>query len=807
MKRALIFALVLGCRAAPASSGESFTLSAGALRVIMPAHANGVVHIERSPGAFVDVRPTHGIAASARVTGDRVVYEADGVRLTHVVNAGRIEEFRHVERSAEALSYRVRLGPALTHLRVIEDFIEALDARGVALLRTEPAYLVDARGVRRDLQPTVARVGDEWSVSWPIDDTGLTYPLDIDPAWTVTTSMTRPRRDNTLHLLPSGKVLSAGGQAPTGTALTTTELWDPATSSWTASGALQRPRAYHAGCTLPSGKVLLASGTPVGGMPDIELSAEIYDPATSTSTLISGAAAAMGSFSRATVLSPTRVMIAHDGASQVLDVNARTWTFVPYVEARFSITTTLLASGKVLLAGGGVLVTGAKLSSAEIFDPASNAWTKVAPMKRARERSEAVTLLTGKALFAGGVGGESTAEIYDPIADTWTLTPPMTDAHSYNGMMLLSTGKALNAGGDNATGLSDIVDLYDPVANTWSFAGKLVTPLDDYGYTALSGGRAMIAGGGTGGVTATTQIFEQQANGKACLGAGECTSGFCVDGACCEKSACASGQTCGGSGAPGTCLKTDGASCANNAECGSAHCVDGFCCNSACDDVCGACNVKGSEGKCAAVPAGDAPRGSRGACPGDGACAARCGGIDKTKCTQFPSAPVICAPPKCESGQETRARGCDGAGSCASVESRACAPYVCGGAACRTQCEVDSDCVDGNTCDLVTRKCVIAATCEGDHAVKSPDGNVRDCAPFRCSSGRCGDACTDSSACAPGYVCDTGSTRCVLSAAAADDSSGGCALAPTAQSGGSLIALMFALGLLRRRSDRGRPKR
>ena len=114
--------------------------------------------------------------------------------------------------------------------------------------------------------------------------------------------------DHTATLLPNGKVLVAGGY--NGGALTSAELYDPASGTWTATGSLNTARYDHTATLLPNGKVLVAGGISNGS--DLT-SAELYDPASGTWT-------ATGSLNT----------------------------------ARYEHTATLLPNGKVLVAGGYV---------------------------------------------------------------------------------------------------------------------------------------------------------------------------------------------------------------------------------------------------------------------------------------------------------------------------------------------------------------------------------------------------------------------------------------------------------------------
>ena len=74
------------------------------------------------------------------------------------------------------------------------------------------------------------------------------------------------RVEHTATLLPSGKVLVAGG----GSNPSTAELYDPSTGSFTATGTMQTGRVAHTATLLQNGKTLLAGGDGTG-------SAELYE--------------------------------------------------------------------------------------------------------------------------------------------------------------------------------------------------------------------------------------------------------------------------------------------------------------------------------------------------------------------------------------------------------------------------------------------------------------------------------------------------------------------------------------------------
>jgi|ERR1022692_1853347 hypothetical protein len=73
------------------------------------------------------------------------------------------------------------------------------------------------------------------------------------------------RWNHTATLLPNGKVLIVGGLGHVANAmmpvsLSSTELYDPSSNSWSPSGALAVAREFHTATLLPTGKVLVAGG-------------------------------------------------------------------------------------------------------------------------------------------------------------------------------------------------------------------------------------------------------------------------------------------------------------------------------------------------------------------------------------------------------------------------------------------------------------------------------------------------------------------------------------------------------------------
>ena len=116
--------------------------------------------------------------------------------------------------------------------------------------------------------------------------------------------------------------------------------------------------------------------------------------------------------------------------------------------ARADHTATLLASGKVLVAGN----SGDEPDSTELYDPILNSWSAAARMPAERRGHVAVHLSSGQLMLFGGLYGQAsysgTADIYDPIGDVWSTAGDMGGLHGEVRASLLQDGRVLVVGLD-----------------------------------------------------------------------------------------------------------------------------------------------------------------------------------------------------------------------------------------------------------------------------------------------------------------------------------------------------------------------
>ena len=106
-----------------------------------------------------------------------------------------------------------------------------------------------------------------------------------------------------------------------------------------------------------------------------------------------------------------------------------------------------LLNGKILVAGGYALEPSTRLASAELYDPVTEAWSVTGSMSEPRDLAAAALLPDGRVLVAGGSGAGTnlnalaTAEIYDPATERWSRAANLSVARGGHSATSLADGK------------------------------------------------------------------------------------------------------------------------------------------------------------------------------------------------------------------------------------------------------------------------------------------------------------------------------------------------------------------------------
>ena len=318
------------------------------------------------------------------------------------------------------------------------------------------------------------------------------------------------REGHTATLLMDGKILVVGGNISGGPSW---EIIDPLGFSFVASAGSSLIRNEAVGVPLPSGKILLSGGRSTALQTGQMLA--VLDANGGASPVATPIPLRYGH--TATMLNTDEVLIVGgvgraSGASLsdcwLVDVHdAGTRACPPMTVGRTQHTATLLADGRVLVAGG-YINGGISTDSAEIFDPggpAGGRWIFPRQLSSSRAEHAAVLLPNGNVLLSGGRGGADSSEYFLPLVDGGTAVPgpPMTQERLRHTMTLMRDGRVLVTGGESVFlgAASDTIEIlgfdggWAPARNVGAQVQQLTEPATRHGAVALPTGDVVIAGG------------------------------------------------------------------------------------------------------------------------------------------------------------------------------------------------------------------------------------------------------------------------------------------------------------------------
>ena len=274
-------------------------------------------------------------------------------------------------------------------------------------------------------------------------------------------------------VLADGRILVLGGTATSGGfGIKAVTAFNSVTQDWETLAPMNHARWYATGTTLGDGRVLTISGSDTS-ITDLVTIPEIYDPAAGTwADMASSATENLPFYPFMYQLPDGRVLAA--GASEVatdtrvLNLQTQTWSVV---DNRIIDGSTIAnyAPGKFIKAGSAADSgnSGPSANTAFTLDmnQANPSWQPTAPMHYARSFANLTNLPDGTVLVTGGetdksgyVNGNAVlpAEIWNPATGAWSDQAAMSVPRLYHSVaVLLPDGRVFISGSGGDAGVPD----------------------------------------------------------------------------------------------------------------------------------------------------------------------------------------------------------------------------------------------------------------------------------------------------------------------------------------------------------------
>lgn len=278
------------------------------------------------------------------------------------------------------------------------------------------------------------------------------------------------------HVLASdGRLITIGGHNGAGVGTRDVTAFDPVTRQWTPLADLIYARWYPTAVELTDGRILALGGA-ISRPANAEIP-ELYNRTTNAWAALPAAQKNIGEYPRAFLLPNGKFFVAEMGPARQtwqLDVNAQTWTLIGQSPASTGAAA-MYQPGKIMMAGGGTNGADPVSAATGVLDVTvgSPSWRTTESMAFGRSQHNLVILPDGKVLVVGGAteisltttSGVLTAEMWDPADEAWTTMASMTTPRLYHSVAaLLSDGRVLAAGGGRLDPAIDHLDgeLYSP---------------------------------------------------------------------------------------------------------------------------------------------------------------------------------------------------------------------------------------------------------------------------------------------------------------------------------------------------------
>ena len=168
----------------------------------------------------------------------------------------------------------------------------------------------------------------------------------------------------------------------------------------------------------------------------------------------------------------------------------------PMAHTRLYYASAVLRDGRVIACGGEYSDAGSETNACEIYNPATDAWTKLDPPPGWANIGDAACVVLADGRFLLGNAFDNKTAIFDPATGNWSAGGDKLDLSSEESWVLLPDGSVVVAQAAAAPG----AERYLPASNTWVAAGTVPVNLVETASREigpgilLSDGRALFVG-------------------------------------------------------------------------------------------------------------------------------------------------------------------------------------------------------------------------------------------------------------------------------------------------------------------------
>jgi N-acetylneuraminic acid mutarotase len=162
---------------------------------------------------------------------------------------------------------------------------------------------------------------------------------------------------------------------------------------------------------------------------------------------------------------------------------------------------------------GTLFAFGGRSARVFAYDPGRDAWPEVSTMSFQHGSTPAVGVLDDRIYVAGGTGtgmNGNEVESYDPALDRWTTLASMRVPRNHAAGQFIG-GRFYVAGGRPGATAATALESYDPQTNTWTTLPSMPTGRSGIAAAAVNG-RLYVFGGEGGRIYGDVEVFDPGAN-------------------------------------------------------------------------------------------------------------------------------------------------------------------------------------------------------------------------------------------------------------------------------------------------------